>query len=114
ETKAVPSEAPPTAATLRTGTEVRLQLTDSLSSETAKRGSPVKFLVIDDVLVDGHIVVKRGALATGLIGPVTRQLLTRGGALEVAVTSVTAVDGSLVELKGGKIANGGRGPVRGN
>jgi hypothetical protein len=50
---------------LHDGTPVRLRLARNLSSADAKTGEGIDFEVLDDVLVDDVILVKRGAVANG-------------------------------------------------
>jgi hypothetical protein len=46
-------------------TPVRVRLAKGISSATAHPGDTVEFEVLEDVLVDGVVVIRRGAQATG-------------------------------------------------
>lgn len=104
----------PLEIVLQDGTPVRLQLTESISSDVAKLNDPVKLLVVDDVVVDGRALIEKGTLGSGKVSHATRQLLTRGGRLDVEAESVQAADGTEVKLRGNISVSGGRGLVRGN
>lgn len=49
------------------GTEVRLVLEESLSSQTATKGQKFSLTVEQDVLVQGHVVIPKGSTASGLV-----------------------------------------------
>jgi len=110
----VPKAPAATAVDLPDGTEVKLKFAKTASSETAKVGDAVEFQVVADVVANGRTVVNKGSLAFGHITSTTKQLLTRGGRLELKIDSVNTLDGAKVALRGSKTAQGGRGIVRGN
>jgi hypothetical protein len=49
------------------GTKVQLVLLESISTETAVHGSPVRFAVAKDVVVNGATVIHAGAPASGVV-----------------------------------------------
>jgi hypothetical protein len=55
------------AGQLADGMAVRVRLLQPISSETSKSGQPLQFVVTRDVIVDGEIVIARGALVAGAI-----------------------------------------------
>jgi hypothetical protein len=114
EVSSVPKTPAPNAVALPDGTQVRLRLMREISSETAKPGGAIELEVASDVVLDGQVVIKKATPALGKIVSVTKQLLTRGGKLQLAVDSVRAADGASLAVKGDKIVDGGRGLVRGN
>jgi hypothetical protein len=82
-------------------TPVRLMVDEPLSSKTAKAGQTFRLVAAQDVLVNGKVVVAKGAQATGRI--ISAQKWTLGhqqGNLEVTVDSVRAVDGHSIPLDG--------------
>jgi hypothetical protein len=111
---AVSSAADATVLELPDGAAVRLQLTEPLASNVAKLNDTVRLQAVADVLFEGQVVIARGALASGRVTQVTRQLLTRAGRIEVSAESVQALDGTEVKLRGSISANGGRGLIRGD
>ena len=89
-------------------TPVRLTVEEALSSKSAKAGDTFKLVVTDDVAIDGHVVIAKGAPATGrIITAEKKSLATHNGTLEVAIDSVKAVDGQTVALDGHLSAGGG-------
>lgn len=49
------------------GTEVRLQLSEVLSSKLVRKGQSFKLLVENDVRVRGQVVVPKGTVASGIV-----------------------------------------------
>ena len=82
-------------------TPVRLMVDESLSSKTAKSGQTFRLVAAEDVLVNGKVVVVKGAQATGRITSAQSWSLGhQQGNLEVTVDSVRAVDGHNIPLEG--------------
>ena len=91
-------------------TPVRLSVDEPISSKTGKSGDAFKLLVEDDVSIEGHLVIARGAPATGRVIAVDKKSYApppHNGSLEVAIDSVRAVDGHLVPLDGHLSLGGG-------
>ena len=107
-TPSVPIPPPPTVVALRNGSHVKVRLMKELSSETAKMGDRVEFEVVDDVTVDGHVVIRQGSIALGKITQATSQHLTRSGKIEFSIDSVKAVNAGDVVLSANESAEGGR------
>lgn len=109
EPRASPASKPlsPSSAPLRSlqtiladGTPIVLRAAESLSSAEAKKGDPVEFVVVQDVLVDGVPVVPKGTIARGTISEVKhKRRMARGGKLSILLDSIG-------------LANGGKVPVR--
>lgn len=55
------------ATKLPEGTDVRLQITEKLSSATATEGQRFNLVLDEDILVDGVVLVPRGAKAVGTV-----------------------------------------------
>ena len=71
-------------AKLAEGTEVRLKFLDSLSSGTAVQGQRFNLEVVDDVVVNGMIVVPHGAKAVGnVVSAKKRGRMGKAGELNV-------------------------------
>jgi hypothetical protein len=82
-------------------TPVRLMVDEPLSSKTAKSGQTFRLVAAEDVLVNGKVVVGKGAQATGRITfAQSWSLGHQQGMLEVTVDSVQAVDGHNIPLEG--------------
>jgi hypothetical protein len=55
------------AVVLREGTPIKLKLLHTLNSKTVVVDDPLNFAVVEDVVVDGNVVIKAGAPATGRV-----------------------------------------------
>jgi hypothetical protein len=58
---------PPTVVTLPAGTELRVRLDQDLGSKISQAGDNFPATVADDVLVNGQVVIPRGARADGTV-----------------------------------------------
>jgi hypothetical protein len=90
----------PDSVTLQDGASVNVRLLRAVSSGTAQEGDLLRFGVLDDVRVDGQVVIAKGATAVGRVTQVKRAgAMGRSGALALTVTSVSAVDGVEVPVR---------------
>jgi hypothetical protein len=62
---AAPTAAAGTPVAVASGTPVKIALTDQLASNTAHTGDHFQFHSLEDVTVDGWIIVPKGALGEG-------------------------------------------------
>jgi hypothetical protein len=89
-------------------TPVRLSVDETVSSKTAKAGDTFKLIVAEEVAINGHVVIAKGAPATGrIIVAEKKSLATHNGKLEVAVDSAKAVDGHNIAVDGRLTIGGG-------
>lgn len=89
------------------GTQVKLSLAEDLSSKTSKEGDSVMYLVSEDVVSSGVVIIEKGASATGKVVKVNRsRLVGQGGLLNLTVDKVEAVDGTLIPLRSGTSKKG--------
>jgi hypothetical protein len=111
-----PSPAPsPAAATtpgvgflLEDGTPVHLVLSQNLSSADAVTGQTVEFEVVDDVIVNGFIVIPHGATAWATVTDAEhKKRMGRAGKLDLNVDKVRLADGEKALLRAVKDAKGG-------
>lgn len=92
---------------LRSGTPIIVQFLDTIDSDKVKTGDPVNANVVRDVIVDGVTLVRAGAVAFGTIALADASgSIGEAGRLHIQITSVTAVDGSLVPVQGTKSVEG--------
>lgn len=71
-------------------------------SSFVQEGDRVRALVMEDVLVDGHVVIEAGSVVWSKVSKAKRAKVAGiRGKLEVEATTVNAVDGSGVNLYGG-------------
>ncbi len=85
-----------------------LRLAENLSSATAKTGQSVSFKVTEDVVVQGAVVLPKGAQALATVtDAATKKSMGRGGKLDVNVDSARLIDGEKVQLRAVKDGKGG-------
>ena len=75
-----PTQEKSSQPTLPANTPVKLRLKQTITSKDAKPGQPVEFEVVEDVAVNGQVVIQRGAAVTGSV----RQVDLRGRGLKAA------------------------------
>jgi hypothetical protein len=100
---------PPGAAEIfmESGTPVKLQISQTVSSAHAHKGDRLDLVVVDDVIVEGFTVIRAGAPATGsVIGVRGKRPLGIGGAVVINLDSVELSTGEMVPLIGRKKFNG--------
>lgn len=107
---AAPAEAEP-ALVLRAGTPVPLVTSGVISTKTHREGDRIALSVAEDVRVDGHVAIPRGAPAAA---EVTRRLPNgaygKAGRLEIRLLHVTAgerqirLDGDVRHKGAGNVA----------
>jgi hypothetical protein len=84
---------------IASGTPVKLQLAETISSAHAHKGDPLQFVASEDVTVRGFTVVHAGAEAEGSILAVRgKRPLGMGGDVIIQVGSVELTTGEQVEL----------------
>jgi hypothetical protein len=113
---ATPVEAAPTtsAATppkgflLEDGTPVHLVLSENLSSADAVTGQTVEFEVVDDVIVNGFVVIPHGATAWATVTDAEhKRRMGRAGKLDINIDKVRLADGEKALLRAVKDVKGG-------
>jgi len=93
---------------LEDGTPVKLKLTRNLSSATEKKGDTVDFEVVEDLNVNGVLVIPRGGIAWATITEAQpKRRMARGGKLDVNIDTVRLKDGERVPLRAVKENKGG-------
>ena len=99
----VPSAAPAdfNIVILPGSTTVSLELNQHVSSYELETGHMLDFTVAQDVMVNGEVVIRTGAMAEGRVRSVKHPTQQSPFAeITIEVKSVTAVDGSRVNLAG--------------
>jgi hypothetical protein len=88
-------------------TPVRMKLGRSLSSSDAQVGDDVDLEVSEDVVVDGFLVIAKGANAVGVVNEAEpKKALGRGGKLGVLVRSVRLTNNQEAVLRSGSEGKG--------
>jgi hypothetical protein len=104
-----PAEVAPGARfVLEDGTPIKLVLSETISSADATVGQTVPFEVVEDVLVDGVVVVPKGGTAWATVTAAQpKRRMGRGGKLDLNIDKVRLVDGSKTLLSAVKNTKGG-------
>src|SRR5580692_2928117 len=105
----VPANAPASAQILilLDSTPVRMKLGRTLSSADAQVGDEVALEVSEDVVVDGLLVIAKGANASGVVNEAEpKKAMGRGGKLGVLVRSVRLANNQEAVLRSGGEAKG--------
>lgn len=98
-----------TKVVLRGGTPIVLETTQSISSKRCIPGEIVDLRVVSSVFVDGECVIPAGTIAKGQVSNATKaSVLGKNGTLSINVTSVNAIDGTMVPLSGATMSNVGK------
>ncbi|HNY39560.1 MAG TPA: hypothetical protein PKJ41_04165 [Bryobacteraceae bacterium] len=93
---------------LQDATPIRLRLSETLSSETARVGDTVSFEVLEDIDVGGLLVIKQGSPAVATITEAqAKRRMGRGGKLDVNIDYVRMVTGDKVALRAVRENSGG-------
>lgn len=94
--------APASAAARRLpdGTRIAVRTMEPLSSATVKDNDPVSFAVLEDVVVDGEVVIKQGTPVRGtIVDAEAKRRMGRAGKLQYTVNETKAVDRSVIRLR---------------
>ena len=86
--------------TLPAGTLVLLETTESLDASRMTIGQLTQFKVKADVRIDGEVVIRTGAMATGRVKGLKNGTYNSPGSIFIEVTSVQSADGQQVALNG--------------
>lgn len=88
--------------TIPDGTEIRLRLLEAVSSKTAKVDDKLRLEAVDDVKVNGSVVIAQGAKAVGTVTEARgKKSFGRAGHLNFILDVVKAVDGQNIKLRTG-------------
>jgi hypothetical protein len=90
---APPAESSPSEFTLRSGTPIHLKLGKTISSTSAHVGDVVDLQVVEEVTVNGLVVIPRGATATAVVTEAeAKKRLGHSGKLGFNINSVRLSD----------------------
>jgi PEGA domain len=89
-------------------TPVRLQLNRTISSADAHVGDTVDFQTLDDITVNGTLVIPKGGLAFATVTEAqAKRRMARGGKLDINIDYVKLVSGDRATLRAVRDAKGG-------
>jgi hypothetical protein len=93
---------------LEEGTPVRLRINRTVSSADAHTGDTVDFEVLDDITVNGTLVIPKGGLAFATITEAQpKRRMARGGKLDMNIDYVKLASGEKAALRAVKDIKGG-------
>ncbi len=88
------------AVSVPVGTVVELETAYAFDSQLTRKGDAISFRVVNPVIVDGQVVVEKGATATALVTKAERGgHWGRAGRIAWMMKEVTAADGSRIPLQ---------------
>jgi hypothetical protein len=100
--------APSPRFVLEDATPIKLVLSETISSADCTVGQTIPFEVVEDVLVDGIVVVPKGGNAWATVTDAQpKRRMGRGGKLDLNIDKVRLVDGSKTLLSAVKNTKGG-------
>jgi hypothetical protein len=95
------TQPPPLTVTIPAETMVTIRVTKKLTPTTVEAGQALPFVVDQDVVVDGHVVI-RASEPVEVIATDAQKKSTfafRQGRLDFVIRATTAVDGKRIELQ---------------
>ena len=82
------------------GTRITVRTMERLSSATLKDSDPVTFAVVEDVIVDGEVVIKQGTPVRGtIVDAQAKRRMGRAGKLQYTVNETKGVDRGVIRLR---------------
>jgi hypothetical protein len=109
-----PAEPTPTNFTsakgfvLEEGTPVRMRINRTISSGDAHIGDTVDFEILDDVTLNGTLVIAKSSLAIATVTEAqAKRRMARGGKLDINIDYVKLVDSEKAPLRAVKDVKGG-------
>ena len=90
-----PAAFAPTAALLNGETDVKVRVLQEISSDGAKVGDRVEYMVDADVVVDNRAILRNGAIETGTVLEVVETNFKRPGKLPFDIQFANAVNGEI-------------------
>lgn len=102
-TAAAPPQVGQNEIILAEGTPLKVIVAADITSKEAKPNDPVNFTVVEDVVVDGQVIVRTGTAATGSVVNAEKSgYMGKSGKLAVQVESTQTIDGKLLKLRAAK------------
>ena len=100
--------SPPPPHTLLDGTPVKLRLSETISSASAKVGQEIPFEVVEEVKVDDVVVLPKGAPAIATVTDCNaKKSMGRAGKLDISISYARLADQEKVALRATQENKGG-------
>jgi hypothetical protein len=113
-TKATPkdlseqSTSPSQKLLVKDGTPIKLKLKRGVYSQYAQIGDEVDYLVDEEVLVNGKIIVPEGAIVKGkVVSAEHKRMMGRGGKIDISADSIKLFNSQSIPLRAFQKARGG-------
>jgi hypothetical protein len=113
-TKATPknlseqSASPSQKLLVTDGTPIKLKLKRGVYSQYAQIGDEVDYLVDEEVLVNGKIIVPEGAIVRGkVVSAEHKRMMGRGGKIDISADSIKLFNSQSIPLRAFQKARGG-------
>ena len=85
---------------LANNTPIRVKLSKTISSATARAGDAVEFEVVEDLIVDGVTVLPAGSKVSGAIAEAEpKKRFGHGGKVAFSITSMMLADGEQIKVR---------------
>jgi hypothetical protein len=105
---AVAPTTPPQAHSLLDGTPVKLRLSQTISSATAKTGQEIPFEVVEELKVDDVVVLPKGATAIATVTEANaKKSMGRAGKLNISISYARLADQEKLALRATQESKGG-------
>lgn len=92
---------------LAEGTALKVVTTEEITSKAAKPNDPVKFTVVEDLVINGQVIVRTGTAAVGsVVNAEKGGYMGNSGKLAIQVESTTTTDGKPLKLRAAKGGEG--------
>jgi hypothetical protein len=102
------STSPSQKLLVKDGTPIKLKLKHGVYSQYAKIGDEVDYLVDEEVLVDGKIIVPEGAIVKGkVVSAEHKRTMGRGGKIDISADSIKLFNRQSIPLRAFQHARGG-------
>src|SRR6266481_3228744 len=93
---------------LEDGSPVKIRINRTVSSADAHTGDTVDFEVLEDLSVNGTLVIAKGGLAFATVTQAqSKRRMARGGKLDINIDNVKLIDGEKAALRAVKEMKGG-------
>ncbi|MEP6945765.1 MAG: hypothetical protein ABJA02_07600 [Acidobacteriota bacterium] len=99
---------PGTPVLVPDGTEIKAVTVDEVSGKRSVEGDQLTFKVADDVLVNGKVVIAKGAVVKATVTSAKKPgFAGTSGKLSIRIESTIAADGQPIKLRAAKSGQGG-------
>ena len=93
---------------VKDGTPIKLKLKRGVYSQYAKIGDEVEYLVDEEVIVNGKIIVPEGAIVKGkVVSAEHKRRMGRGGKIDISADSINLFNSQKIPLRAFQQARGG-------